>query len=279
MALGEFVLGYPNEYGKLTERPLLIADSRNAMLPNAVDQPQKKDLGRNGTYLVMRQLSQAVRKFWQFNYQQSSGDLAEAEELAAAMVGRKRSGEPLVPIQDGAIPGINQSNPEQVRLNRFTFDDDASGSRCPFGAHVRRANPRNADFPERPSSLFKKLLTILGHDSRRFRDDVMSSVRFHRILRRGREYGEELKLEDALLPGPEDEQERRLHFICLNANIVRQFEFLQNAWIASSKFSALTGETDPLLGNREPILGCPVTSDFNLPKEGGCDGVLRFRNS
>ncbi len=269
MALGELLLGYPNEYGKFTERPLLKADSRSAVLPNAVDQPKKKDLGRNGTYLVMRQLSQDVRKFWQFNYQQSGGDLEEAKRLAAAMVGRKRNGDPLVPILDQVISGIDQSDPEEVRLNQFTFDEDVSGSRCPFGAHVRRANPRNADLPGRPSSLLKKLLTILGLDSRRFREDVMSSVRFHRILRRGREYGEELKLEDALSPGPEDEPERGLHFICLNANIARQFEFLQNAWIASSKFSALTGETDPLLGNREPVPGCPVTSDFNLPREDG----------
>ncbi|HEY5741957.1 MAG TPA: hypothetical protein VIS99_05390, partial [Terrimicrobiaceae bacterium] len=56
---------------------------------------------------------------------------------------------------------------------------------------------------------------------------------------------------------------------CLNANILRQFEFLQNAWMANTKFSAMTGESDPLLGNREPILGCPVTSDFNIPKEEG----------
>ena len=31
----------------------------------------------------------------------------------------------------------------------------------------------------------------------------------------------------------------------------------------------MTGESDPLLGNREAIPGCPVTSDFNIPKEGG----------
>ena len=57
--------------------------------------------------------------------------------------------------------------------------------------------------------------------------------------------------------------------ICLNSNISRQFEFVQNAWIDSTKFSGMTGESDPLLGNREPIPGCPVTSDFNMPQEGG----------
>lgn len=55
----------------------------------------------------------------------------------------------------------------------------------------------------------------------------------------------------------------------LNANISRQFEFLQNAWINGTKFSGLTGESDPLLGNRKAIPGCPVTSDFTAPEEGG----------
>jgi hypothetical protein len=37
----------------------------------------------------------------------------------------------------------------------------------------------------------------------------------------------------------------------------------------STKFSGLTGESDPLLGNREAIPGCPVTDDFNVPQDGG----------
>ena len=55
--------------------------------------------------------------------------------------------------------------------------------------------------------------------------------------------------------------------ICLNANISRQFEFLQNAWIINTKFSGLTGESDPLLGNREQVPGCPVIADFTKPQE------------
>jgi hypothetical protein len=50
---------------------------------------------------------------------------------------------------------------------------------------------------------------------------------------------------------------------------------LQNAWIANSKFSGLTGESDPLLGNREPIPGCPVTGDFTMAG----DRALRRRVS
>jgi hypothetical protein len=31
----------------------------------------------------------------------------------------------------------------------------------------------------------------------------------------------------------------------------------------------MTGESDPLLGDRRAIPGCPVTSDFNMPQVGG----------
>ena len=37
----------------------------------------------------------------------------------------------------------------------------------------------------------------------------------------------------------------------------------------SSKFSGLTGESDPLLGNRVALPGCPVTSDFTMQKSDG----------
>lgn len=263
-ALGEFLLGYPNEYGKFTDRPVIEADAASAGLLPAEDMPGKKDLGRNGTYLVMRQLEQDVRKFWQFASEESGGDPDATRRLAEAMVGRTLQGDPLVPMQEEPIPGIP---PDQARQNQFTFDQDPAGARCPFGAHVRRANPRDTDIPGKPTAI-EKLITMLGFGPKGFRDDLMSSVRFHRILRRGREYGSALKPEDAFAPAPADDSPRGLHFICLNANISRQFEFLQNAWIASTKFSGLTEESDPLLGNREALPGCPVTSNFTIQKEG-----------
>jgi deferrochelatase/peroxidase EfeB len=272
VALGEILLGYPNEYNKYTERPLLDPDSASGDLLAAENVPEKKDLGRNGTYLVIRTLEQDVRGFWRFVYEQSQGNAAAAEELAAAFVGRTRAGDPLVPIQKQSIPGIGPE-PEQVRQNQFTFDENLSGSRCPFGAHIHRANPRNSDFPGRPRGL-AKLVTMLGFGPKGFRDDLMSSVRFHRILRRGREYGSELKPEETLGPAPPNESKRGLHFICLNANISRQFEFLQNAWINNTKFSGLTGESDPLLGNREAMPGCPVTADFTRPRENTLAGKI-----
>jgi Dyp-type peroxidase family len=269
VALGEILLGYRNEYGKYTDRPLLDDNVASADLPTAEDARGKKDLGRNGTYLVFRQLQQDVRMFWRFALQQSGSDIGQAEKLASAMVGRTRSGDPLEPIQEQPIPGI-LTTPGQNEQNRFTFDQDPDGIHCPFGAHVRRANPRNTDFPNRPRNVLTKLVTMLGFGPKGLRDDLTSSVRFHRIVRRGREYGVRLDPEQAFASAPTGnlDPESGLHFICLNANILRQFEFLQNAWLNNTKFSALTGESDPLLGNRVALPGCPVTSDFTIHNSG-----------
>src|SRR5437667_3015417 len=265
-ALGEFLLGYRNEYGKFTDRPLLEPDATSTDLPSAGEAPAKKDLGRNGTYLVMRQLEQDVRKFWQFLYEQAGGNLADAAQLGAKMVGRTLAGDPLAPTQDEPIPGVD---PKSAQQNQFTYESDPAGAHCPFGAHIRRANPRNTDFPEQHLSALRKLIIILGFGRKGFYDDLTSSVRFHRILRRGREYGSELLPEDAVQSAQSNESRRGLHFICLNANISRQFEFLQSAWIANTKFSGTTGESDPLLGNRGSLPGCPVTSAFTMPEDGG----------
>jgi deferrochelatase/peroxidase EfeB len=95
---------------------------------------------------------------------------------------------------------------------------------------------------------------------------VIASTRFHRLLRRGREYGPALSPEQALADAP-DKDEHGIHFICIVANILRQFEFVQNAWITSPTFDALSEESDPLLGNRGAIPGCPATNLFCLPQE------------
>ncbi len=272
VALGEFLLGYPNEYGKITDRPLLESNAATTGLLDAEDAPTKKDLARNGTYLVMRQLEQDVRGFWNFLHEQTGGNAADAAQLGAKMVGRTRAGEPLVSIQAEPIAG---TDPRTVTQNQFTYENDPVGARCPFGAHVRRTNPRNNDFPGPRPGMLRKVIIMLGFGPKEFYNDLTSSVRFHRILRRGREYGSELLPEDALQPAPPNESPRGLHFICLNANISRQFEFLQNAWIANTKFSGVTGESDPLLGTRESIQGCPVTGNFTIPG----DGKLRRRVS
>lgn len=268
VSLGEFILGYLNEYNEYTDRPLLDATSKGArdLLP-ALDQPQKKDLGRNGTYLVIRQLEQDVRGFWQFVDKAAGSNPDVRTRLAEAMVGRAIDGSPLVPLQDKPIDGIGKDEKDRA-YNQFTYDSDPIGSRCPLGSHIRRANPRNADFPNPVKGMISHLVQTLGFGRKSIRDDLMSPTRFHRLLRRGREYGDELTPEDAL-QGKPDNSEHGLHFICINSNIARQFEFVQGAWLMSTKFNGLSEESDPLMGNREPVQGCPAPDMFSIPNGNG----------
>jgi deferrochelatase/peroxidase EfeB len=265
LSLGEFLLGYPNEYGKYTQRPLMTAKaSLSSILPFAEDSPDKLDFGRDGTFLVFRQLQQDVRGFWRFLDKQTGSNAEARQKLGESLVGRKMDGTPLVAPTAHPIAGISEKNAAQ---NQFTFDSDGNAIRCPFGAHIRRANPRNADLPH-SRGLIARLLHILGFGNAKYRDDVIASTRFHRMLRRGREYGPKLTPEEAVADGP-DTEEHGIHFICIVANILRQFEFVQNSWVMGTKFDAMTEESDPLLGNREAIPGCPFTNTFSLPQKTG----------
>ena len=265
VALGEFLLGYPNEYGKYTDRPLLPASNDpKSTLAAAEDRPDLRDLGRNGTYLVFRQLMQDVRGFWRFIDRRANSDAQARQQLAEAFVGRRQNGQPLVELSNSPILGIDK---EDAAQNEFTFDSDTTGLRCPLGAHIRRANPRTSDLPGASDNLFSKLQHTLGFGEASYGEDVIASTRFHRLLRRGREYGPALSIQEALQPAPPNDDRRGIHFISLGANISRQFEFVQSAWVMSSKFAGLTDESDPLLGNREPIVGCPVTDNFSITEK------------
>jgi deferrochelatase/peroxidase EfeB len=274
--LGEFVLGYPNEYGLYTDRPLLDRQrAPDGLLPPAEDAPQRADLGRNGSYLVMRQLRQDVRGFWQFLDRQAGGDAALRRRWAEAMVGRTlEGGAPLVGETGEAIAGAGNPSPGSGPGNAFTYRFDPQGLRCPLGAHIRRANPRNADLPAGSRSLLGRLVRILGFDAQAREADLIASTRFHRLLRRGREYGSQLPLSQALAEGASDGEERGLHFVCLGANIGRQFEFVQAAWLMAPKFAGLAGESDPLLGRRLPGRDGARTDVYSMPQPAGPDRRL-----
>ena len=265
-ALGEFVLGYPNEYGKNTGRPL-ISKQQAADLPDAVDAAGHADLGRNGTYMVLRQLEQDVRGFWRFADAQTNSDEAARLDLAEKMVGRRITGDPLLHARAQAIT-VGGTSADDARLNDFTYDEDRDGTMSPMGAHVRRANPRNSDFSAGTHGLWSKLVHMTGFGRTSMREDIIASTRFHRLLRRGREYGSKLTAEQRLEQAPPDAVVTGLQFACLNANIARQFEFVQNAWLMGSKFDGLNDESDPLLGNREQVAGCPVDK-FSVPSAHG----------
>jgi deferrochelatase/peroxidase EfeB len=278
IALGEILLGYSNEYGFPAESPKLAPSERNAqLLPPGTGGVH--DLGRNGSYLVLRQMAQDVLGFWRWVAKAAAHAGADPQSFAESMVGRRMNGAPLDDFETGlALPGVD---PGKRGVNGFVFDADPDGLSCPIGAHIRRANPRTGDAPAGEEGSIDNLLVTLGLTTRRltkptsstmpweanttvwpyFRreDDAIASARFHRILRRGREYGKKIDLAAApnpSTPGPQ----AGLQFICLNAHIARQFEFVQGAWLANSKFASLTGEQDPLLGNRTPFPVPPVSA-------------------
>jgi Dyp-type peroxidase family len=221
---GEFLLGYPNEYGLYTERPLLSAarDPRGILALDAQGSPLH-DFGRNGTYLVLRQLRQHVPLFRETldkltRRADGSSDPDAQAYLAAQMVGRWPSGASL-------LEAPHADDVSKAHSNEFRYQEaDPVGTRCPIGSHVRRANPRDA-LPPHPGTEYS-----------------LEVNRHHRLIRRGRSYG------DKLPEGQTDKAERGLMFIALNANITRQFEFIQHSWLNDPRFNGLYGQADPIVG-------------------------------
>jgi Dyp-type peroxidase family len=198
---GEFILGYPDEEN---------------VLPDA---PTPDQLATNGSFLVYRKLHQDVAAF--------RAQLARAAELypggeellAAKIVGRWRDGTPidLSPEHpDAAIVADGDRN------NAFSYTTDSAGLRCPVGAHVRRANPR---------------------DSLPFEGKLVNR---HRLIRRGIPYG------DPLPEGAGDDgKDRGVIFMCLQASIARQFEFIQGQWLNGGNAFTLGEDQDVLVGAQD----------------------------
>jgi len=136
------------------------------------------------------------------------------------MVGRWRSGAPLVLAPEHDDPKIGM---DPNRNNDFNYSDDMQGLKCPFSAHIRRVNPRDA-----------------------LKNDIVA-VNLHHVLRRGTNYGPPLPegvLED-------DGVQRGGVFLLICAHIGRQFEFLQSQWVTDGNFIGHGIEQDPIIGNSQ----------------------------
>jgi Dyp-type peroxidase family len=252
VAAGEFVLGYENAYGQFTNRPLMNpSDDAQDLLPPAPDDSSLRDFGKNGSYLVFRQLKQEVHDFWNVLSTKSAGmfdadPVQSCVSLAAKMVGRWPSGAPLVkaPLTD---------NPAFQDDNEFMYfnSGDPDGLMCPVGSHLRRSNPRDSLDP--------------GPGSER----SIEVGKRHRIIRRGRVYGPPAaaSMDPADIIGrPDDGVDRGLHFICFNTQLARQFEFIQHTWMNSTKFDGSYADDDPIAGDRGDVHGSPGGT-FTLQSE------------
>ncbi len=184
VALGEVLLGHANDHNDP---------------PPAAQDP----LLHNGTFMVLRKLSQNVPAFEQFL--DGHGEAISRDQLAAKMMGRNADGTPIV--KDNA----------HVDDNDFDFAADADGLKCPFHAHIRRTNPRDAQQKGEPVP---------------------------RILRRGIAYGPRY--------AEDSEADRGLMFMAYNASIAQQFEVIQRWVSGGNSTGVLSGHSDPLLGVAGP---------------------------
>jgi Dyp-type peroxidase family len=236
---GEFILGYRNEYGKLPFVPNVAPalDVAGQLVDCQPDQT-RRSLGHNGSFVIVRELDQRVYDFWRYLREAaerlSPGSTAAdgAVRLAAKCVGRWPSGAPLVNAPDADDRRLAQDD------DFGYFWRDRDGQRCPIGAHIRRTNPRDSLEPDPINS--KRV------------------VDRHRILRRGRSYGPPIDVPWRV--ESDDGVERGLFFVCLNANIRRQFEFVQQTWANNPKFGGLYDERDPLIGDNDG-----ATSELTIP--------------
>jgi deferrochelatase/peroxidase EfeB len=278
---GEMVLGYVDNIGTIPPSPSIAAEHDPLHdLPDAGPDPLRRrpecsryesngrrDIGANGTFLVVRELEQDVEKFdkwlegavdeiqqhaliakdgarvaivWGEAAEEAAarGHLPHASEdnlqplqpqdrgqirdaIAAKLIGRWKDGTSLVryPLMPGTV-----ADPDARPDNAFLFGgEDPAGHACPFGAHIRRANPRDTRFPKDPQEI--------------------ATVNRHRILRVGRPYGSS------------ETQEKGLMFICVNASIERQFEFVQKTWLLNPNLHGLENEVDPILGRDDKERG------------------------
>ncbi|HYC96424.1 cytochrome P450 [Brevundimonas sp.] len=269
---GEFILGYRNNQGYFAPSVIVPSLSDQAEhLPVAADamafgfadfkgadeQFANRDFGRNGAFLVIRQLNQDVEGFNRFAAEKAdelnreygsarlhevTGSRVTGDWVKAKMMGRWRDGRPLIgnPTEDS--PGGDRS-PD----NNFSYGrDDPRGHACPLGAHIRRANPRDSLEPDDPQ---EQVIT-----------------RRHALLRRGRVYFYDRRRKAyAMRRPPARNAEHGLLFVALCADLERQFELVQQTWINNPSFHGLTREPDPI--------SSPATSGgdrcFTIPTAAG----------
>jgi len=174
-----------------------------------------------GSFLVFRKLEEDVGRF---NEQVSTlaAALGTTPDLAGAyVVGRFKDGTP-VTLSDR--PGTT----EPRQHIDFDYEQDPDGARCPFHAHIRKANPRG--------------------DTGRFAQPgiPLEQERRHRIARRGQPYGNPNGGTVGLL------------FLCFQSDISLQFEFIQSTWANAIHFVKMNGGLDGVIGQGTQVPDGPL---------------------
>jgi len=268
---GEFILGQQRQ----PEDPLSVDTNPG---DTASDFPA---WAVNGSYLVIRRLRQDVRAFWGFVTRQALELGMTDEAFGALLVGRWRSGAPLMRTPTGDSAALAA---DDLANNHFAYNKDSTavtidttvapgypgdsfpqaradflGTVCPHFAHIRKVNPRDG-------------ATDLG---------VAEDTGFRAQIRRGIPYGRTV-LNSLPRPTPlELAQDRGLVFASYQASIVNQFETVVRRW--SNGFNlptpgghdAIIGQADTVANGRRRFIDLPtgkrcfLDHEWVIPTGGG----------
>jgi Dyp-type peroxidase family len=239
VAGGEFVLGYP----------------RQGPRRDGDDDPlsPQPDWTENGSYLVFRRLRQDVKGFQEFLGEEAARRETTVDLLGAKLVGRYRSGAPLVGAGDAAQdPGT--TDPEvldKARINAFGYAADPKGTQVPRAAHIRKTYTRDQEAPA-------------GELAQR-----------PRLLRRGIPFGQSFRhgtpADSPFGADPPFPHDRGLCFVCYQRSIRDQFELIQCTWVNQEAVPEAGDGVDPVASQASDKrrLRIPGAGDdrVHLPKQ------------
>jgi Dyp-type peroxidase family len=233
---GEFILGYP----RTSPDPRYPGPNR----------PATPSWTMNGSFLVFRRLKQDVGLFWRTMRERAQALRAQPgfetltdDELAAKLVGRWPSGAPVNRVPGGDVPDLGR---DHLANNNIRYDSagqalplvgghvdahpmakpDPVGATCPWAAHIRKVNTRDS-----------------GSDM-----GGRSATYERRILRSAIPFGPALADRYAEPAGDPAAGNRGLLFLCTQASIDDQFEFLTGRWMNDHDRPKAPAGHDMLIG-------------------------------
>jgi len=195
----------------------------------------------NGTFAAFRLLYQDEAKFEAFIHSDSS---TSSELMAAKMCGRWRDGTPLVVSPDKEDKSLGEPSTKNFNFTNFNYlepspnqqgdqSSDELALKCPYAAHIRRANPRDD-------------INVAGNNN---------NAQTHRILRRASPYGP--VYDPAEKPGIQ----RGLVGLFIGAVLDFQFRFVTKLWLELGGFR--NPDASPNSSGVDPLFG-PQVADANL---------------
>jgi deferrochelatase/peroxidase EfeB/predicted acylesterase/phospholipase RssA len=209
---GELVLGYLN-------------DSKFNRWDNILTAPDVAQFFRNGSFAVLRKVEQNEEAFNTYLNRQACALSVKTDYLKAKLCGRWPNGARV-------LPGHDLAEPSELKLDDcFDFTDDTEGFGCPFGAHIRRTNPRG---------------------------DSIAPARLRPLFRRGMPFGPKY------CDGTKHEK-RGLIGLFFCASIEDQFEIVVSEWVEKKPMGPrnLGNSKDPLVGHHDD------ETFFHIPQKNG----------